>query len=82
MNGACERSHATVDRIVDKIIEDDPKVSLQKAVDLACFVKNTEITKTGFSPIQLLCGKSPHFPGYSDCTPGRDPLSWMGVMST
>jgi hypothetical protein len=70
MNGACERSHATVDRIVEKIIDDDPKIGIQKAVDLACFVKNTEITKSGFSPIQLLCGKSPHFPGYSDCTPG------------
>ena len=41
MNGACERSHATVDRIVEKIIEDDPKIGIQKAVDLACFVKNT-----------------------------------------
>ena len=70
MNGGCERSHATVDRIVDKILEDDPQVGLQKAVDLACFVKNTEINKSGFSPLQLLCGKSPHFPGYSDSTPG------------
>ena len=70
MNGACERSHATVDRIVEKILEDDPKVGIQKAVDLACFVKNNEITKSGFSPIQLHCGKSPYFPGYSDATPG------------
>ena len=70
MNGGCERSHATVDRIVDKVLEDDPKVGLQKAVDLACFVKNSEINKSGFSPFQLLCGRSPHFPGYSDCTPG------------
>ena len=41
MNGGCERSHATVDRIVNKILEDDPKLSLQKAVDLACFVTFT-----------------------------------------
>jgi transposase InsO family protein len=41
MNGSCERAHATVDRIVDKLLEDDPKLGLQKAVDTACFVKNT-----------------------------------------
>ena len=70
MNGGCERSHATVDRIVEKILEDDSTVGIQKAVDTACFVKNSEINKTGFSPIQLFCGKSPSFPGYSDCTPG------------
>ena len=69
MNGSCERAHATVDRIVEKILEDDPKIGLQKAVDHACFVKNTEINKTGFSPLQLFCGKSPAFPGLSDCSP-------------
>ena len=70
MNGACERSHATVDRIIEKLLEDDPKLGIQKAVDLACFAKNMEITKTGFSPLQLFCGKSSSFPGYSDATPG------------
>ena len=69
MNGSCERAHATVDKIVEKIQEDDPKLGLQKAVDLACFVKNSEVNRTGFSPLQLLCGKSPSFPGLSDCSP-------------
>ena len=32
-------------------------------------MKNTEINKTGFSPLQLFCGRSPTFPGLSDCTP-------------
>ena len=69
MNGSCERAHATVDRIVEKILDDEPNTDLQKAVDRACFVKNMEINKTGFSPLQLFCGRSPSFPGYSDCTP-------------
>ena len=69
MNGSCERAHATVDRIVEKILEEDPKTELQKAVDRACFVKNIEVNKTGFSPLQLFCGRSPSFPGYSDCSP-------------
>ena len=70
-NGSCERAHATVDRIVDKIIEDDPKIGLQRAVDWACFIKNTEFNKTGFSPLQLFSGKSPAFPGLSDCSPAN-----------
>ena len=57
MNGSCERNHATVDKLVEKLKEDDPKIDLQKAVDIACFVKNTEINKTGFSPLQLFCGR-------------------------
>ena len=69
MNGSCERAHATVDKIVEKILDDEPKTDLQKAVNRACFVKNMEINKTGFSPLQLFCGRTPSFPGYSDCTP-------------
>ena len=65
-NGSCERAHATVDRLVEKILEDDPKTDLQKAVDLACFVKNSEINQTGFSPLQLFTGRCPTFPGLSD----------------
>ena len=71
MNGSCERNHATVDKLVEKLREDAPKIDLQKAVDIACFVKNTEINKTGFSPLQLFCGRSPAFPGLSDCTPSN-----------
>ena len=47
MNGSCERAHATVDRIIEKILEEEPKMNLQKTIDFACFVKNTEINKTG-----------------------------------
>ena len=41
--------------MVDTILEDDTKIDLQRAVDLACFVKNTEINKTGFSSMQIFC---------------------------
>ena len=71
MNGSCERAHATVDRLVEKILEENPKTDLQKAVDLACFAKNTEINQTGYSPLQLLTGRAPSFPGLSDCTPAN-----------
>ena len=40
-NGSCERAHATVEKIVEKILEDDPKIGIQKAVDWTCFVKKT-----------------------------------------
>ena len=40
-------------------------------MDLACFVKNTEINQTGYSPLQLLTGRTPTFPGLSDCSPAN-----------
>ena len=49
MNGSCERNHATVDRILEKIIEDDPNYDLQKALNLAFFVKKIRRSiKLGF----------------------------------
>ena len=71
MNGSCGRAHATVDRLVEKILEENPKTDLQKAVDLACFVKNTEINQTRYSPLQMLTGRAPSFPGLSDWTPAN-----------
>ena len=65
-NGGNERNHATVDRTINKLREDDPKIKLQDAVDLACFWKNAEVRKTGFSPHQLMYGRGVTIPGVID----------------
>ena len=70
MIGSCKINYTTVDRIVEELFEDPHILDLHQAFDLACFVKNIEINKTGFSSLQLFTDKSPSFPGYSDCTPG------------
>ena len=40
MNGSVERNHAVVDMIVKKIRDQNPKINLREAVDLACMSKN------------------------------------------
>ena len=42
-NGGNERRHAVVDEAVIKISADNPELSLQQAVDYACFARNNEI---------------------------------------
>jgi len=65
-NGGNERNHATVDRTISKLREDDPNMKLQDAVDLACFWKNAEVRKTGFSSHQLMYGRGVTIPGIID----------------
>ena len=65
-NGLCERNHATVDRMVIKIRQDNPEITLQEAVDLGCFWKNQTILKTGFSSQQLMFGRGLILPGVLD----------------
>ena len=69
-NGKCERVHGAVDLLVDKILDNDPDMSLQQAIDLACFNKNSEISRrTGFSPFQIVLGKNPSFISNFDFDP-------------
>ena len=69
-NGKCERIHGAVDLLVDKILDNDPAMSLQQAVDLACFNKNSEVSRrTGFSPFQIVLGKNPSFISNFDFDP-------------
>ena len=70
-NGKCERVHGAVDLLVDKILDNDPHMSLQQALDLACFNKNSEVSRrTGFSPFQIVLGKNPSFISNFDFAPG------------
>ncbi|PIK34739.1 hypothetical protein BSL78_28435 [Apostichopus japonicus] len=61
-NGICERNHYVVDTCVQKMIEDDPDMELSVALAWAVNAKNCMQTHQGFSPIQLVLGKSPNLP--------------------
>ena len=65
-NGKNERNHYTCDIIVDKLMEEDPKLSLEEAVSHAVNSKNMQITGKGFSPRQLMFGKQGVVPGITD----------------
>jgi len=70
-NGMNERNHGIADLMVTKFCQENPKVSLQEAVDHAAWAKNSLINaERGFSPFQLVFGRNPSLPGVSDCTTG------------
>ena len=65
-NGVCERRHGTIDLVVRKLMEDDPNLKLEDALDHAIWAKNIEIGRHGKSPFQIIFGKSPVLPGIND----------------
>ena len=68
-NGKNERNHYTCDVIIDKLMEEDPKLTLDEAVSHAVNSKNMQITRKGFSPRQLMFGKQGVIPGITDGNP-------------
>ena len=68
-NGRNERNHYTVDRTVSKLMEDDPRMSLEDAVSHAVNAHNMQINRKGFRPRQLMFGKQGVIPGILDGNP-------------
>ena len=48
---------------------ENPKLTPQEAINHAAFAKNCEVNQTRFSPLQLMSGQTPHFPGLVDVNP-------------
>ena len=61
-NGICERNHYVIDVCVQKMLEEDPGLSLDVALAWAVNAKNTMQNHLGFSPIQLVVGNNPNLP--------------------
>ena len=68
-NGIVERHHATCDIVFAKLMKDNPAMSPQEAVHNAAFSKNCEINRSKFSPLQLMMGQCPGFPGLAEANP-------------
>ena len=62
MNGVCERNHAVVDRILEKMLFTDPTMPPEVALMWALNAKNTLENHQGFSPAQLVFGENPSLP--------------------
>jgi len=65
-NGVNERNHYSCDVIIKKIMEESKKVTLQEAVSMASWTHNTNQNTLGYSPLQLVTGKSIVLPGLSN----------------
>ena len=73
-NGVNERNHYNCDVIVRKIIDEDKKVRLEEAVDMASWTQNINVNVLGFQPLQLVTGKSVIIPGLTMCNMATDLL--------
>ena len=62
MNGINERNHCVTDRIVEKMLVDQPKLSLDIALCWANRAKNSLQMQNGFSSYQLVLGANPKLP--------------------
>ena len=62
-NRVNERNHYNCDVIVKKIMDEDKKIGLGEAVDIASWTHNTNVNVLGFQPLQLVTGKSVMIPG-------------------
>ena len=76
-NGLNERNHYSCDVILSKILEDHPKMELQQALNMAIWSHNTNYNKDGFSPLQIVTGRSPSFPGIVTKTPEKSTIEFF-----
>ncbi len=68
-NGLCERNHALVDNMLERVLNDFPEMDLETALAWACAAKNSLTTVYGFSPFQLVYGRQPNIPNIIDEPP-------------
>ena len=73
-NGGCERRHGAIDLTIKKLMDDDKNIKLEEALEHALWARNMEIGRHGYSPYQVVFGKSPTLPGITDGTPMSDSL--------
>ena len=73
-NGANERRHGAINLTIKKMMEDDPGLSLEDALQHAVWARNMEPGRFGQSPYQVISGKSPSLPGFTDGSAITDSL--------
>ena len=61
-NGTCERNHALVDNILERVESDYPELDIETKLAWACMAKNSLINVYGYSPNQLVFGRNPKLP--------------------
>ena len=82
-NGANERNHAIVDRMMEKMLFQDPSMKPEIALCRALNAKNCLETYQGVSPAQLVFGENPRLPAlYSAIPPGLEEVRLSKALAT
>ena len=71
-NGINERNHASVDLIINKLIEEKKTALTDSLVKAAAWTHNTSVNKLRYSPLQLVTGKSVTLPGLTTGNAGTE----------
>ena len=72
-NGLCEKNHALVDNILERLDEDYPDLSFKAKLAWAGMAKNSLQMVYGYSPNQLVFGMNPNLPNVlTDCPPALE----------
>lgn len=61
-NGLCERNHAVVDIMLEKLVYENPSIPIETLLCWANMSKNALQNWNGFSSFQLVFGKNPSLP--------------------
>ena len=61
-NGLCERHNEVLAQMLQKTIDDDPRLPSEPALRHVVFAKNCLENHSGFTPYQLMLGKNPRLP--------------------
>ena len=81
-NGVNERNHASVDVMMEKMLEDKPKINEKMALNYAVAIRNTCMYVNGFTPAQLVFGQAPRLPSaFSDDLPALEGATTSSVVA-
>ena len=71
-NGLCERQHAVVDRMMDKMITADPSLTPEIALCWSVYAANALEINEGISPFMIVFGTTPMHPTLTNFKPGNE----------
>ncbi len=61
-NGVCERNHAIIDHMLQKLVDDNPDTDIKVLLSWAVMAKNSLQMFHGYSSHQLVFGENPNLP--------------------
>ncbi|XP_035684716.1 uncharacterized protein LOC118421507 [Branchiostoma floridae] len=73
-NGVCERNHAVMDVMLEKLVYENPKIPVDQLIAWACTAKNAMGMFAGYSPYQLVFGRNPTLPGFDTHPPSTNEI--------